>query len=64
MHLSFGRRDINGRNWKNGLHATDFYPEEKIKAVTELYDKIGIGRICEEKINAYYAGRTFCCWKV
>ena len=33
----------------------DFYPEEKIKAVTELYDKIGIGRICEEKINAYYA---------
>ena len=29
--------------------------EEKIKVVTELYDKIGIGRICEEKINAYYA---------
>ena len=28
--------------------------EEKIKAVTALYDKIGIGGICEEKINAYY----------
>lgn len=37
------------------ISSTDFYPEEKIKAVTELYDKIGIGRICEEKINAYYA---------
>ena len=37
------------------ISSTDFYPEEKIKAVTELYDKIGIGRICKEKINAYYA---------
>ncbi|GFH99184.1 polyprenyl synthetase family protein [uncultured Phocaeicola sp.] len=37
------------------VSCTDFCPEEKIKAVTGLYDKIGIGRICEEKINAYYA---------
>lgn len=34
---------------------TDFCPEEKIKAVTELYNQIGIGRVCEEKINEYYA---------
>ena len=34
---------------------TDSCPEEKIKAVTALYNEIGIGRICKEKINAYYA---------
>ena len=43
----------NGRSWKNGYFYC-FCPEEKIKAVTALYDKIGIGGICEEKINAYY----------
>ena len=37
------------------ISAADFCPEEKIKAVTELYDRIGIGGICEEKINACYA---------
>lgn len=37
------------------IACTDFRPEEKIKAVTGLYDEIGIGKICEEKINAYYA---------
>lgn len=37
------------------IACTDFCPQEKIKAVTELYDQIGIGRICEEKINEYYA---------
>lgn len=30
-------------------------PEEKIRAVTEIYNQLGIGRICEEKINGYYA---------
>lgn len=30
-------------------------PEEKIKAVTELYNQMGIDKVCEEKINAYYA---------
>lgn len=37
------------------ISRTDFCPHEKIKAVTALYDQIGIGRICEEKINEYYA---------
>lgn len=36
------------------ISCADFCPEEKIKAVTELYNKIGIGRLCEEKINTYY----------
>ncbi len=31
-----------------------FLSGRKDKAVTALYDKIGIGGICEEKINAYY----------
>lgn len=37
------------------ISCVDFCPEEKIKAVTELYNQIGIGKICEEEINAYYA---------
>lgn len=37
------------------ISCTDYCPEEKIKAVTELYNQIGIGKICEEEINAYYA---------
>lgn len=36
------------------IACSDFCPQEKIRAVTELYDRIGIGRICEEKINEYY----------
>lgn len=37
------------------ISCADYCPEEKIKAVTELYNQIGIGKICEEEINAYYA---------
>lgn len=37
------------------ISCTDFCPEEKIKSVTELYNQIGIGQICEKKINDYYA---------
>ena len=35
---------------------TDNYDkEEKIKAVTKLYNKIGIRQLCEKKINDYFA---------
>lgn len=34
--------------------ATDFVPEEKIKAVTSIYDRTGIAGLCRKKINAYY----------
>lgn len=37
------------------MTCADFRPEEKIKAVTAIYNEIGIGEICEDKINAYYA---------
>ena len=34
----------------------NFDKEEKIKAVTKLYNKIGIRQLCEKKINDYFAG--------
>ncbi|MDE5677799.1 polyprenyl synthetase family protein [Phocaeicola sp.] len=37
------------------MACANFRPEEKIKAVTAIYNEIGIGEICEDKINAYYA---------
>ena len=33
----------------------NFDKEEKIKAVTKLYNKIGIRQLCEKKINDYFA---------
>jgi geranylgeranyl diphosphate synthase, type II len=32
----------------------DYDPQEKISAVTKLYDEIGIRRLCEEKVNYYF----------
>lgn len=52
LALADGQQRTELERWIAG---TGFCPEEKIKAVTELYNKIGIGRICEEKIEAYYA---------
>lgn len=37
--------------WTN---ATEFDRQEKIAAVTALYDEIGIKQLCEEKINYYF----------
>ena len=36
------------------IEAKDFDRQEKIAAVTRLYDKIGIRQLCEEKINYYF----------
>lgn len=36
------------------LHATAFDPQEKIHAVTRLYDAIGIRQQCEQKIRSYF----------
>ena len=52
LALADGQQREELEEW---ISCTDFCPEEKIRAVTKLYDKIGIGRICEEKINEYYA---------
>ena len=37
------------------LNATDYVPAEKISAVTAIYNNIGIGKRCEERIEAYYS---------
>lgn len=39
------------RRWTEAL---DFDREEKIAAVTELYNQIGIRELCEQKINEYF----------
>jgi geranylgeranyl diphosphate synthase type II len=36
------------------ISAKDFDREEKVCAVTKLYDQIGIHQLCEEKIKYYY----------
>jgi len=36
------------------IAAKDFDREEKVKAVTELYNQIGIRQLCEEKMEACY----------
>ena len=36
------------------ITATEFNREEKVKAVTALYDQIGIRQLCEQKINFYF----------
>ena len=37
------------------LNATDYVPAEKVSAVTAIYNNIGIGKRCEERIEAYYS---------
>ena len=36
------------------IEARDFDRDEKVRAVTALYDQIGIHQLCEEKINHYF----------
>lgn len=36
------------------INATDFDAEEKIKAVTEIYNKVGVKKMAEEKVDDYY----------
>ena len=37
------------------LNAGDDVPAEKIAAVTALYNEIGVGKRCEEKVETYYS---------
>lgn len=36
------------------MQATDYKPEEKIAAVVNIYNQVGIKTCCEEKMDAYY----------
>ena len=40
---------------KYWLEATDFNPDEKIAAVTHIYNKVGIATACKTEIQRYYA---------
>ena len=44
--------------------STDFDREEKVAAVTRLYDAIGIRQLCEERINYYFDEARRCLDKV
>ena len=37
------------------LEAYDYVPEEKISEVTRIYNEIGVGALCEQMIESYYA---------
>ena len=46
------------------IDATTFDREEKVKAVTRLYDEIGIRQLCEQKMEECYAKALACLAKV
>ena len=52
---AFNRADeAQRKELKRWVTAEEFDPEEKIAAVTSIYDKLGIGRLAEEKIDHYF----------
>ena len=46
--------DRQRRELHRWVDAKEFDRQEKIAAVTKLYNEIGIRRLCEEKINSYF----------
>lgn len=46
--------DAQRRELQRWTDATDFDRAEKVRAVTALYDEIGIRELCEQKINYYF----------
>ena len=53
---ALNRADGNQRKELSGwLEADNYQPQEKIDAVTELYNQLGIRGICENKMREYYA---------
>jgi geranylgeranyl diphosphate synthase type II len=47
--------DAQRRELQHWTEATDFDRAAKVRAVTTLYDEIGIRQLCEEKINYYFS---------
>ena len=54
---------IQRKELEKWIASTAFCPEEKIKAVTALYDKIGIGEFVKKRLTLIMS-RGFRCWKV
>lgn len=46
--------DAQRQELQQWIAATDYVPEEKIQAVTRLYNEIGVPQMALDKINAYY----------
>ena len=46
------------------IAATEYNPEEKVRAVTALYDAIGIKELCHRKIESYFHAAEECLAKV
>ncbi len=46
--------DMQRAELQRWVDARDFNRQEKVAAVTRLYDEIGIRALCEEKINEYF----------
>jgi geranylgeranyl diphosphate synthase type II len=52
---AFQRANDNQRaELERWVTAKDFDRNEKVAAVTDIYNQIGIRQICEEKINYYF----------
>jgi len=47
--------DEQRKELEHWIGAKEFNRQEKVAAVTRLYDEIGIRQLCEEKINYYFA---------
>ena len=47
--------DAQRAELESWLTATDYVEEEKIKAITHLYDEIGIPQVARQKIEYYYS---------
>ena len=45
---------------KRWIDAREYEPQEKIQAVTALYDQIGIRELCDKKITAYFEKADEC----
>ncbi len=52
---AFNRADaVQRAELSRWVEATTFDRQEKVAAVTQLYDALGIRQLCEEKINVYF----------
>lgn len=47
--------EAQARQLNNWINATSFNPAEKIAAVTELYNQIGVKKLCEDQMTEYCA---------
>ena len=60
---AFNRADNAQRaELERWIRATDFDRQEKVKAVTGLYDEMGIDRLAQQKIAGYFNESTSIGW--